>query len=168
LRGTVCGSIAHADPSAELPLCLVALSGTIMLRSRREARDVAADAFFSGALSTTRAPDEMIVAVRFPKRRSGCGYAFREFAMRRGDFALVAVAAIASDDGMRIAVGGVGDRPRACDLPPLADAALADALNAFAWELEATDDHFATAAYRRGLVRSLGRQAVAEAMRCRG
>ncbi len=166
-RGTVCGSIAHADPSAELPLALVALGGEVVLRSRRRRRVVAAADFFTGTLSTARRPEEMIEAVRFPLRPAEAGYGFREMALRHGDFALCAVAAVATEAGLRVAVGGVADRPVARDWPLLAGSALDDALNDFAWELGARDDAHATASYRRSLVRKLGRQVAGEAMSCR-
>lgn len=165
-RGTVCGSIAHADPSAELPLALVALEGAVMLRSAKRRRTLAAADFFAGLLTTARRPDEMIEAVRFPRRRPGAGYAFREMALRHGDFALCAVAAIADGRGLRLAVGGVADRPVARDFPLLEGGDLDDALNDFAWALGGSDDAHATARYRRSLVRKLGRAALEEAQ-CR-
>ena len=164
-RGTVCGSIAHADPSAELPLALVALGGEVVLRSARGRRRLAADDFFLGPLSTARQPDEMVEAVRFPCRRAGTGYAFREMAQRHGDFALCAVAAVASARGLRLAVGGVADRPVARDWPLLEGDALDDALNDFAWALGGSDDPHAGAGYRRSLLRKLGRAALEEARR---
>jgi 2-furoyl-CoA dehydrogenase FAD binding subunit len=164
-RGTVCGSIAHADPSAELPLVLTALGGEVLLRSARGRRRLAAADFFSGMLTTARQPDEMVEAVRFPCRRPGDGFAFREMAMRHGDFALCAVAAVASARGLRLAVGGVADRPLARDWPLLEGGALEDALNDFAWALGAGDDAHASARYRRSLVRTLGRAALEEARR---
>jgi 2-furoyl-CoA dehydrogenase FAD binding subunit len=161
-RGTVCGSIAHADPSAELPLVLLALRGTVHLRSRRRQRDVSVESFFAGTLATACAGDEVIEAVSFPTAHPGAGYAFREVARRLGDFAIVACAAIADPAGVRLAVGGVADHPRAIDLP--ADpAAFADALEAFAWELDARDDMHATARYRRELVRRIGREVALKA-----
>ena len=167
-RGTVCGSLAHADPSAELPLCLLALSGEVVLRSRRGRRTIAADDFLLGMLSTARRDDEMIEAVRFPLHREGGGIAFREVAQRHGDFALVACAALVSKDGLRFAVGGVASRPMACDWPDgLGGAALDDALNDFAWELGAVDDAHASARYRRELVRRMGRAVIEEARQCR-
>ena len=162
-RGTVCGSIAHADPSAELPLCLLALEGEVVLRSARRRRTLAARDFFTGMLTTARRTEEMVEGVRFPLRRPGAGYAFREMAMRHGDFALCAVAVIAEAARLRIAVGGVADRPVARDFPALAGSALDDALNDFAWEFGAGDDAHASAQYRRALVRKLGRAAVEEA-----
>lgn len=166
-RGTVCGSIAHADPSAELPLCLAAVGGEVLLRSRAERRRVPAEDFFLGVISTACAPDEMIEAVRFPLPQPGSGYAFDEVSRRHGDFALAAFAAIAGPSTIRMAVGGVADRPAVHEWPILEGTALDDALNAFAWELQAQDDQHATAAYRRGLVRKVGRRVIEEAMRCR-
>jgi 2-furoyl-CoA dehydrogenase FAD binding subunit len=167
-RGTVCGSIAHADPSAELPLALVALGGEVALRSRDGERSVAAEDFLTGIMTTTMADDEMVTAVRLPAAKPGTGYAFREVARRHGDFAIVACATVVDEGGARLAVGGVADRPTARDLPPADDPALDDALNDFAWDLEARDDLHATARYRRELVRQLGRQVIEEAAACRG
>ncbi|MFL4969729.1 MAG: FAD binding domain-containing protein [Xanthobacteraceae bacterium] len=166
-RGTVCGSIAHADPSAEIPLVLVALRGEIELSTARQRRRVAAEEFFTGLMSTTRADDELIEAVAIPTRRPGQGCAFREFGRRHGDFAIVACAAVADADGMRLAVGGVADRPVARDFGTIDGPALEQALNVFAWELEARDDLHATARYRRELVRRLGRETIEKARRCR-
>jgi 2-furoyl-CoA dehydrogenase FAD binding subunit len=166
-RGTVCGSVAHADPSAELPLVLIALGGEIELRSRRQSRRVAAESFFTGIMSTDCGADEMIEAVRFPIARAGAGYAFREFGRRHGDFAIVACAAVVDTHTARLAIGGVADRPTVRDLPLPGDTAIEDALDAFAWELDARDDLHATAEYRRQLVRRLGRQTLQEASQCR-
>jgi 2-furoyl-CoA dehydrogenase FAD binding subunit len=166
-RGTVCGSIAHADPSAELPLVLVALDGEVVLRSAQTRRVLSAGDFFTGMLSTARRVDEMVEAARFPMARPGVGYAFREIALRHGDFALCAIAAVADRQKLRVAVGGVADRPVARDYPPLADDALDDALNELAWDLGAGNDAHASAQYRRTLVRRVGRAVAAEAMACR-
>lgn len=157
--GTVCGSVAHADPSAELPLVLTALGGEVHLRSRRRARRVKANDFFLGTMTTEKQDDEMIEAVSFP--RVGGGVAFREIARRHGDFAIVACAAIVRDGKARLAVGGVANRPVARELEGDLDAAL----DAFAWDLEARDDIHATARYRRELVRRIGRQVIEEARR---
>src|ERR1051325_8882556 len=91
-RGTVCGSIALADPSAGLPLVLRALGGEVVLSSKGARRNVKAANFFSGIMSTARNDDELIEAASFPLRRAGDGFAFREFARRHGDFAIVACA----------------------------------------------------------------------------
>jgi 2-furoyl-CoA dehydrogenase FAD binding subunit len=162
-RGTVCGSIALADPSAELPLCLLALGGAVILSSKAGRRSVTADDFFTGLMSTARNDDELIEAVSFPCRRPGEGFAFREFARRHGDFAIVACAVIAREKSVTLAVGGVADRPVTRDF---SDADLGDALHAFASELDARDDLHATSDYRRALVRKIGAQTIAEA-KCR-
>jgi len=162
-RGTVCGSVAHADPSAELPLVLCALAGEVHLRSARRRRRVAAGDFFAGMMATTRTDDELIEAVSFPAGRSRC--AFREVARRHGDFAIVACAAVAITEGVRLAVGGVADMPVARDFPRLDGSALDDALNAFAYELDARDDIHASARYRRDLVRSIGSDLIGEVLR---
>jgi 2-furoyl-CoA dehydrogenase FAD binding subunit len=166
-RGTVCGSAAHADPSAEIPLCLVALGGEVHLRARRNRRRVPAETFFAGMMVTDKADDEFIAAVSFPKRRAGSGYAFAEFGRRHGDFAIVACAAMVDTTRMRLAVAGVADRPTAREFPMLDGSALDDAINSFAWNLGARDDIHATARFRRDLVRNLGRQVLKEAAACR-
>ena len=161
-RGTVCGSIAHADPSAELPLVLQALGGEVHLRSAKKRRRVTAKDFFAGMMATTRADDELIEAVSLPADAKRC--AFREVARRHGDFAIVACAAVATADGVRLAVGGVADMPMIRDFPRLQGNALDDALNEFAYELDARDDVHATARYRRDLVRMIGRDLVQEVL----
>jgi 2-furoyl-CoA dehydrogenase FAD binding subunit len=162
-RGTICGSIAHADPSAEMPLALLALGGEVHLRTARKRRKLAAGEFFTGMMSTARAADEMIEAVSFPYP-GGARCAFREVARRHGDFAIVACAAVAGKQGVRLAVGGVADMAAVRDWPPLDGSALDDALNSFAHELEARDDVHATARYRRDLVRLIGRDLVREVL----
>ncbi|CAM3413489.1 FAD binding domain-containing protein [Bordetella sputigena] len=164
-RGTVCGSVAHADPSAELPLALLALGGEVVLRNAARRRTVAAEDFFQGMLMTARAPDELLEEVRFPLTVKGQRCAFTEFSARHGDFAIVAVAAVAGPDGLRLAVGGVADRPRlACWPADLRGADLAAALNDFAWQLEAQGDAHASASFRRHLVRRLGGQVLHQVM----
>ena len=162
-RGTICGSIAHADPSAEMPLALLALGGEVHLRTARKRRKLAAGEFFTGMMSTARAADEMIEAVSFPSV-GGARCAFREVARRHGDFAMVACAAVACKQGVRLAVGGVADMAAVRDWPRLDGSALDDALNSFAHELDARDDVHATARYRRDLVRLIGRDLVREVL----
>jgi 2-furoyl-CoA dehydrogenase FAD binding subunit len=166
-RGTVCGSIAHSDPSSELPLALALLAGEVVLRSTGGTRTMPASDFQTGMLSTARRPDEIVTAVRFPTRRAGEGCAFREVARRHGDFAIVSVAATARGDHVRIAVGGVADRPAVQDMPSSGGSELDDALNQLAWRLNAGDDIHATARYRRDLVRRLGPKVINEALSCR-
>lgn len=163
-RGTVAGSIAHADPSAELPLVLAALRGEVCLRSVRGTRRVAAEDFFAGMLMTTRAADELVEAVRFPLAVAGQGHGFEEFSLRHGDFALCAVAAVADTARLRLAVGGVADRPVVREWPLRAAADLDEALNEWAWSLDPHDEPQASAALRRRLVRELGRRAAQAAL----
>jgi 2-furoyl-CoA dehydrogenase FAD binding subunit len=165
-RGTVCGSVAHADPSAELPLVLVALGGNITLSTRWRRRTVAAEQFFLGPMSTARRDEELIAAVSFPMARPGHGYAFREFGRRHGDFAIVACAAVVTGNSTRLTVGGVADRPVARDWSNVSGDGLDDALNELAHDLDAREDLHATARFRRDLVRRLGRETIAEAHRC--
>jgi 2-furoyl-CoA dehydrogenase FAD binding subunit len=162
-RGTVCGSLCHADPSSELPLCLAVLGGEVVLRNARRQRIVAAAEFQTGMLSTAKAADEIAVAARYPVAREGAGHAFHEITRRRGDFAIVALAAVVHGNNVRLGVGGVADRPMVRDWDGLDGDALDDALNAFAWELGGTDDIHATGRYRREMVRTLGRRVIEEA-----
>jgi len=157
-RGTVCGSIAHAEPSSELPLCLATIGGSIFLRSARGTRVLSCGDFQTGMLTTARLPDELITAVHFPTRKRGAGYAFAEMAQRHGDFAICAVAAMVSGNLTRLGVGGVAEKPTVREWSGLIDGEIDDVLNDFAWDLGGTDDHHATAVYRRGLVRHLGRR----------
>jgi 2-furoyl-CoA dehydrogenase FAD binding subunit len=166
-RGTVCGSLAHADPSSELPLCLAVLGGEVVLRSEGASRTLAADEFQTGMLSTAKRADEMIVAARYPLAAPGTGYAFTEMAQRRGDFAIVAVAAAVSASSIRLGVGGIADMPSVREWDVLEGDGLDDALNEFAWDLGGVDDLHATARYRRELVRRLGRRVIEEATSCR-
>jgi len=162
-RGTVCGSVAHADPSAELPLVLTALGGDVTLRSHRRVRTVAASDFFQGMLMTAREPDELVESVRFPLKKPGERFGFAECSARHGDFAMVACAAVVTDDAIRIAVGGVADRPVAERWPRLAGDDLRGALNDLSWKLGAQDDAHISATYRRHLVRQLGWRVIEEA-----
>jgi 2-furoyl-CoA dehydrogenase FAD binding subunit len=162
-RGTVCGSIAHADPSAELPLVLSVLGGDVMLRSKKRKRVLKAEDFFQGMLMTAREPDELVEGVRFPLKRAGEQYAFTEFSARHGDFAMVACATVVTDTSIRIAVGGVADRPVVEQWPRLHGDDLRGALNDLSWKLNAQDDIHVSATYRRHLVRQLGWRVIEEA-----
>jgi 2-furoyl-CoA dehydrogenase FAD binding subunit len=162
-RGTVCGSIAHADPSAELALCLAVLEGEVVLRSQRGRRVLKSAEFFQGMLLTARRADEFVEEVRFPLRREGWRYGFAEFAARQGDFAIAAVAAVVGPDGIRLGAGGVGDKPVVKHLPHLIGPALHSAINDFAWELDAQSDRQATAEFRRHLLRRLAERVIVEA-----
>jgi 2-furoyl-CoA dehydrogenase FAD binding subunit len=165
-KGTVCGSIAHADPSSEIPLSLATLGGEVVLRSSRGMRVVPAHDFQVGMLTTAREPDELITAVRFPVQATR-RVAFREVARRHGDFAMVAVAACVEGDGaVRIGIGGVADRPAVRRAMLDGAGAAKDFFEALAWELEGYDDTHASARLRRDLLRRVGPQVVEEALRC--
>jgi carbon-monoxide dehydrogenase medium subunit len=115
-RGTLGGSLAMADPAAEMPACCLALDASMIIESARGARTVKADAFFRGTFETALAPDELLIAVEFPILGAGWRHGFAEFSRRRGDFAIVGTAVHARIEARRVAEArivlfGVGDRP---------------------------------------------------------
>jgi CO/xanthine dehydrogenase FAD-binding subunit len=162
-RGTVGGSIAHADPRGELPLVLLALGGSATVASRRGQRTIAAEDLFAGPYRTTLAPDELLLSTTWPEPR---GQAFAEIAQRHGDHTLAAAACALGEDGARIAVGAVADRPLLC---PAAAAALADGAPPAAVgrvageEIETVGDLHGSAAYRRHLAAVLVERVVTQA-----
>ncbi len=114
--GTIGGSLAHADPSAEWPACCVALDAEIVIATRRGERRVKAREFFTGLFDTALAPGEVIAAVEFPAIGGGYRSAFLELARRNGDYAIVGVAAVAKASGgalsdLRLALLGAGATP---------------------------------------------------------
>lgn len=117
-RGTVGGSIAHADASAELPVALVLLGGAVLARSTRGDREIPAADFFLGHFTTALEPDELLVETVWPRPAAGFGYAFEELAQRRGDYALCMAAAAVRGDQMRVALGSVVDRPTLLEVDP--------------------------------------------------
>jgi 2-furoyl-CoA dehydrogenase FAD binding subunit len=161
-KGTVCGSIAHADPSSEIPLSLAALEGEVVLRGKRGERVLKAKDFQLDTLTTAREGDELIVAVRFPVH--GRGVAFREVARRHGDFAMVAVTALIDDKGsIRLGVGGVAGTPV---VRLIANDGGKDAVEKLATELEGYEDLHASAELRRDILRNLAPLVIAEAQQC--
>lgn len=161
-KGTVCGSIAHADPASEIPLALALLGGQVMLRSQKGARILSAGEFQQGMMLTARAPDELITAVRFPI--VNVRVAFREVSRRHGDFAIVAIAAAAENrESIRVGIAGMADRPAVRSLQVDGAASLQNAIERLAWELEGYDDIHASARMRRDLLRGLGPIVVEEA-----
>ena len=121
-RGTVGGSIAHADGGAELPVALVALGGTVVARSRSGERALPAEEFFVTHFTTALAPGELVTHTIWPAAAGGWGYAFEELAQRHGDFALgIAACALRVEDGrvrdVRLCLGAVTDRPTLVELP---------------------------------------------------
>jgi CO/xanthine dehydrogenase FAD-binding subunit len=166
-RGTVCGSIAHADPSAELPAVLTALGGSVVLDGPSGRRTVEAEDFFLGYLMTSLQPDELVVETRFPMLPSGTGVAFEELARRHGDFAIVGVACAALPDGsLRLGICGANSvpfRPRDAE----AAAAQGDLVEAGRLAAAASDpdgDLHATAEYRRSMVSTLVQRAARSAL----
>jgi CO/xanthine dehydrogenase FAD-binding subunit len=176
-RGTVGGSLAHADPSAELPLAAQVLGAKVVLRSSKAARTLEAGAFFTGPMSTAVRADECLEEIHWPVWSEKCtGSAFTEIAIRHGDFAMVAAAAqIALDaDGrcMRAAfgLGGAAGTPLA--FPKIAarlvgtkleDKAIADVASDAAKETDPGGDLHATKEYRRHLARVLAGRVLREA-----
>ena len=160
-RGTVGGSIANADPSAEIPLLAVTLGAEIVLATTQGRTSMPSDDFFIGPMLTSISPGECISAIRFPvwpHQRIGVG--FLEISARKSDFAFVAAAAqVALDDDGRcleavLGVGGVGDRPLRLDMSSLVgsmlDAApVSEAVDAATADMDAMTDLHASAAYRR-------------------
>ena len=114
-RGTVGGSIAHADGAAELPLCLVALGGTVVAEGRDGRREIPADEFFVTHFATALRPGELVVETVWPAAQPGDGFGFAELALRAGDFALAMAAVVRRGEEVRVAVGAVTDRPTLVD-----------------------------------------------------
>jgi aerobic carbon-monoxide dehydrogenase medium subunit len=174
-RGTVGGSLAHADPAAELPCIALACEAEIVAVGGAGRRVIAAADFFRGALATALGADEIITAIRFPawpaQRRSG----FAEFARRRGDFALAAAAvsfdsASQNASNVRIAVIGGADRPirpaaaeRALEGRALGEDTIAAAAAAASAAVEPPDDIHASSAYRKTLIGVMVERALREA-----
>ena len=109
-RGTIGGSLSHADPSAELPIAMTALDAEMVAHGPKGRRSIPASQFFTGYFSTALAADELLVEIRIPAAADGDGVAVEEFSRRQGDFAIAAIAAVVGKDGkkVRIAAGGVG------------------------------------------------------------
>jgi carbon-monoxide dehydrogenase medium subunit len=168
-RGTIGGSIAHADAAAELPLALVALGGDV-ITSRRT---IPAEAFFVTHFTTSLEPDELVVATAWPGNREGEGSAFEEFAVRHGDFALASAACLLRVANgrvaeARLAVGSVTDRPELMDTQDLVgteiDAEIARKVGAAAAQaVEPPLNLHGSPAYRRALVATLVERAVTRA-----
>ncbi len=175
-RGTVGGSLAHADPAAELPGIAVTCDATIVAVGPAAERRISADAFFRGPLSTALAPDEMIVEIVLPPWPAKRRWGFREFARRRGDFALAGVALFydevedkAADP--HIGIIGTGDRPRrladaeaALEGRAADDSTIGRVAAAAAETAGMRDDLHAPADYRNALVGTLVERALGDAV----
>lgn len=175
-RGTVVGSLCHADPSAEMPLLLVLLGGSVVAQGPSGRREIAAVDFFQSFLTTARRQDEVIVEARFPALMPGTGWAFDEVTRRHGDYAVVGVGCTLQFDarglasGLRLAACGIADRPlrltaaeailNATALGPSElDAAVAASLAA----VTQPDEMTVSASYRRRALGALIRRMVAKA-----
>jgi aerobic carbon-monoxide dehydrogenase medium subunit len=159
-RGTVGGSVAHADPAAELPAALIALDARVHLRSPRGARAVDASDFFLGPLYTAREPDELLVEIEVPEPAPGAGSGFAEHARTHGDFATAGAAALVAPDGSAgIALLGAGPVPARAEAAERALLGGADAREAAALAAEDVEDE-----HRRALCTELARRAIEEAM----
>jgi CO/xanthine dehydrogenase FAD-binding subunit len=148
-RGTVGGSIAHADGGAELPVALVALGGTITTRSRSGERELAAEEFFVTHFTTVLEPGELVTHTSWPAAAAGWGYAFEELAQRHGDFALSIVAcALRVEDGRvaeaRLCLGAVTERPTLVEVPLAGRPVDAEAARSAAEAARASVEHHGT------------------------
>jgi carbon-monoxide dehydrogenase medium subunit len=172
-RGTVCGSLAHADAAAELPAVMLALDARMQIVSTKGERTVSAEDFFVFHLTTALEDDELLLSVIVDDLPSGTTTAFQEFAARHGDFGLAAVAAVATRDGdgtvteCRLVAAGVGATPQRLIVAErvivgsrLEPGALVAAEQAVRSEVAPTGDVHAPAAYRRQLVSVLARRAL--------
>ena len=171
-RGTVGGSLAHADPAAEIPMALLALEAEIMARSPRGGRSIRIADFFRSALTTALAADEILTEVRVPVPPVATGHAVEEFARRHGDFAIAAVAATVLTEGeqctrARLSVAGAGPAPMRVrvaeallEAEGLSERTITRASELAAGAVEPMTDQLASAEFRRHLTRVLARRAL--------
>jgi len=179
-HGTIGGSLAHADPAAELPAVCAAYDATIHAVSARGVRQIAFRDFGTGYMATSLAPDEMIVAIDLPIWRLGHGHGFHEFARRHGDFAIVGAAAlldVGADNVVRRAtltlfgVGASALRVEAAEARLVGHPLDAHAIRgaaAAAWLIEPISDIHASGEYRRHLAQVLSSRALNDAARRAG
>jgi carbon-monoxide dehydrogenase medium subunit len=175
-RGTVGGSLAHADPAAELPAIAVTCGADIVALGGSGSRVIAAADFFQAALVTALRPDEIVTEIRFPVWPPQRRYGFREFSRRRGDFALAAAAATFDEveqkfRNVRVGAIGVADRPirltaaeRALEGHAIGDAAVADCAAAAAAAVDPADDIHASGGYRKTLIGVMVERALRDAI----
>ena len=174
-RGTVGGSVAHADPAAELPAIVVTCAAKIDVVGKAGERVIAAADFFRGPLITALEPDEIITAIRLPAWPPGRRFGFQEFARRRGDFAMAAAALFYDEDNGKahnahVGVIGVADRPlrlnaveRVLDGAAIDEATIAKAEVAASAAVDPADDIHASGAYRKALVEVMVERALKDA-----
>jgi carbon-monoxide dehydrogenase medium subunit len=165
-RGTIGGSLAHADPAAELPAVALALDATFEVRSLRGTRTITARDFFDGYFTTTLAPDEVLTEITFPAAPPGTKVSVQEMSRRHGDFAMVAVVAQQDPDSdTRLALVNVADKPYRATEAEAAARAGADSeeiADLATRDLEPATDLHATSAYRKHVARVLVRRALIE------
>jgi carbon-monoxide dehydrogenase medium subunit len=168
-RGTIGGSLAYADPAAELPACLVALDGEIDVAGPRGKRTVKAGDFFKGLFETSLGPHDVLSAVRFPAANADTRVGFAELARRHGDYAIVGLAAVAKASGkslsdVRLVYFGVGETPFRARQAEAARASgsVDDAVSAL--DLDPPDDIQATGAVKKHLAGVLLRRVAAQLM----
>ena len=165
-RGTLGGSLAHADPASELPACMVALNASIIVRGPKGERRIAAEDFFKGIYQTDLSPQELLVAVELPVVRKNSTHFFHEFSRRRGDYAIAGLAAQAIVVGdvftdLRMTFFAVGDRPLLAKAAnklvnvPFTPAGLSEASAILGDELDPPEDQQASASMRRHLAKVL-------------
>jgi carbon-monoxide dehydrogenase medium subunit len=179
-RGTIGGSLAHADPAAELPAVCAAYDAVVHIASIRGIRAVPFAEFTTGFMATVLEPDEMIAAVELPIWRLGHGHGFHEFARRHGDFALAGVAAlldVGADNIVRraaLALFGVAEQPVRLDAAEATltgkaiDSTAIQTAAAAAWLVEPISDIHAGGEYRRHLAQVLSARALTDAARRAG
>ena len=171
-RGTLGGSLAHADPASELPACMHALDAIIVIRGRADERRVAAIDFFRGIFQTALSADELLVAVEIPIGRKNSAHFFHEFAGRHGDYAIAGLAAQAVIEGgaftdLRLAFFGVGDRPVFAGAAnglvntTVTPVLVSNACAALGQELDPPDDQQASSDMRRHLAKVLLERGIA-------
>ena len=170
-RGTIGGSLAHADPASELPACMVALNATVVVRGPKGERRIGAADFFRGIYETALSPDELLIAVELPVEPTNSAHFFHEFARRHGDYAIAGLAAQAVMSSnifadLRLAFFAVGDRPvlalaanRLVNVS-ITPAVLSEASAALAEELDPQEDQQASASMRRHLAQVLMQRCV--------
>jgi carbon-monoxide dehydrogenase medium subunit len=172
-RGTVVGSLAHADPAAELPAVAACLDATVELAGPGGRRRVPAGEFFAGAMTTGAGPEDVVVSVTFPAARSGEGFGFAEIARRHGDFALAGVATTVLVDGegavarARLTGFGISDRPVTRDVTHLVgEPDLREPMAELAAEIvDTAGDAHGSTGYRRRLFGVLAARELATALR---
>lgn len=160
-RGTLGGSLAHADPASDLPAAVLALGGSVVLRGPRGERSVPITTFYTGVFSTVKEPDELIVEVRVP-RTGAVGWAYEKFTRRANDWAIVAVAVVDGRIGL-VNMGPTPLRASATEAALAGGASIADAAELADQDTDPPADLAGTKAYRRHLVKVLTRRALTTA-----